>query len=72
MALECKLLSFDVESELLIGEIINVSADESILDEEGKIDPVKLVPITFDAVHNTYITLGEKAGNAFKDGNKLK
>lgn len=53
-------------------EIINVSADESILDEEGKIDPVKLVPITFDAVHNTYITLGEKAGNAFKDGNKLK
>ena len=72
MALECKLLSFDVESELLIGEIINVSADESILDEEGKIDPVKLAPITFDAVHNTYIMLGEKAGNAFKDGNKLK
>lgn len=72
MTLECKLISFDEESELLLGEIVNVSADERILDSEGKIDPQKLRPITFDPVHNDYLVLGEKVGNAFEDGKKLK
>ena len=72
MTLECKLLSFDEESELLLGEIVNVSADERILDGEGNIDPQKLRPITFDPVHNNYLVLGEKVGNAFEDGKKLK
>jgi len=72
MALECKLVSFDAESELLVGEIVNVCADEGILNSEGKIDPAKLCPITFDPVNNAYLTLGEKVGNAFKDGTQLK
>ena len=55
-----------------VGEIVNVSADESVLDEDGKIDPDKLRPITFDPIHNAYRVLGEKVGNAFKDGAKLK
>ena len=42
MALECQFLSFDEETELLLGEIINVSAEEYILGEDGKIDPAKL------------------------------
>lgn len=72
MAMECRLVSYDKESEQLIGEIVNVTADERILDKNGKIDPAKLEPITFDAVHNAYIKLGEKVGNAFKDGLILK
>ena len=72
MALECKFVSFDKETELLIGEIINVCADESILGENGKIDPGKLNPITYDPVNRHYRVLGEKVGNAFKDGTKLK
>lgn len=72
MALECQLVSFDEESELLVGEIVNVCADECILGETGKIDPVKLRPITFDAVNNAYLVLGEKVGNAFQDGKKRK
>ena len=39
---------------------------------DGKIDPAKLAPITFDPVNNAYLKLGEKVGNAFKDGLKLK
>lgn len=70
MALECKLISFDEESELLIGEIVNVCADESILTD-GKIDPTKLDPITYDPVNHAYITLGKKVGNTFSDGKKL-
>lgn len=69
MALECKVKSY--EDEILIGEIVNVTADESILTD-GKIDPKKLKPITYDPVNHTYIGLGEVVGNAFKDGLQLK
>lgn len=69
MALECKVKSF--ENGILIGEIVNVSADDSVITN-GKIDPKKLRPITFDPCNNTYIGLGEKVGNAFRDGRKLQ
>ena len=72
MAVECRLVSYDPESCRLVGEIVNVSADESVLDEDGKIDPDKLRPITFDPIHHTYRALGKKVGNAFQDGAKLK
>ena len=71
MSVECKLLKFN-EDGICIGEIVNVSADESVLGEDGKIDPSKVEAITFDPVHNTYIKLGEKVGNAFSDGKKIK
>lgn len=71
MALECKFVSFDTETELLVGEIINVCAEERVLGENGKIDPAKLRPITFDPVNNDYLVLGEKVGNAFRDGKSL-
>lgn len=72
MALECRMISYDRESCRLVGEIVNVCADESILGEDGKIDLSKFEPITYDPVHHTYIRLGEKVGNAFSDGKVLK
>ena len=72
MALECRLVSYDEESCRMVGEIVNVSAEESVLDENGKIDSGKLQPITFDPVNNAYLKLGEKVGNAFRDGLALK
>lgn len=74
MTLECELLSYDSRPDQLhlVGRIVNVSADESILDGRGKIDPQKLKPIIFDPVHNDYLMVGEKVGNAFKDGLQLK
>lgn len=71
MTIECKLISYDPETCNLIGEIVNVSADESICDEKGKIDPSKLRPITFDPVNNSYLEIGSKVGNAFRDGLQL-
>ena len=71
MAVECKLLSYDTETCCMIGEVVNVCAEESVLTD-GKIDPQKLRPITFDGMNHTYLALGEKVGNAFSDGNKLK
>lgn len=71
MTLECELVSYDEESNHLVGRIVNVSADESILTD-GKIDVAKLRPVTYDPVNNKYIELGAKVGNAFSDGKKLK
>ena len=71
MAIECKLLKFN-EDGICIGEIVNVSADESALGDDGLIAPEKLEAITYDSVHHSYIKLGEKVGNAFSDGKKLK
>lgn len=71
MALECRVISYDMESCRLVGEIVNVSADESVLSE-GKIDPAKLRPITFDPVNHKYLVLGEQVGNAFRDGLALR
>ena len=72
MTLECKLISYEKETCTLIGEIVNVSADETILDENGNIDPRKLNPIVFDPVHAVYYNLGEVVGNAFSDGAALQ
>ena len=72
MAMECELTSYDPETCRLVGRIVNVSADEAILNEKGKVDPMKLRPITFDPMNNTYLVLGEKVGNAFKDGLQIK
>ena len=67
MALECKLIKFN-EDGICIGEIVNVSADESVLSADGKIDAEKLMPICYDSVTHAYRRLGEKVGQAFSDG----
>ena len=72
MALECKVISYDPETCRLVGQIINVSADESVLGDNGKVDTAKLQPITYDPVNHDYLVLGAKVGNAFEDGKKLK
>lgn len=71
MVLECELVSYDEESNHLVGRIVNVSADEQILTD-GKIDYRKLRPITYDPINHHYIELGAVVGNAFSDGKKLK
>ena len=72
MAMECELVFYDPETCRLVGRIVNVSADEKVLNEKGKVDPAKLRPITFDPMNNTYLVLGEMVGNAFRDGLQIK
>ena len=72
MALECELISFDPETEYMFGRIVNVCADESVLDEEGGIDTAKVDPLVFDTVAKTYRRLGDVAGRAFHDGAQLR
>ena len=71
LTLECKLLKIN-EDGIVIGEIVNVSAEESILDANGKINVDRLQIITYDPANMEYRRLGEKVGNAFSDGKKIK
>ena len=72
LVLECKLVSYDTDTEICIGEVVNVSADEKILSESGKIDVEKLQPLCYASEVRGYYTLGKKVGDAFSDGLKLK
>ena len=72
IALECMLVSYDPETCQLVGEIVNVSADEIVLSKDHKIDLGRLQPITFDPVQNEYRVLGERVERAFRDGLELK
>ena len=72
MALECQVISYDEETCRLVGRIINVCADESVLGDNGKVDAAKLQPITYDPMNHHYLVLGEKVGQAFHDGVALK
>lgn len=71
LTLECELKQV-IDGSKFIGEIKNVSIDESVLGDDGELDLNKFSPITYDTVHYGYYRLGEKVGTAFSDGAKLK
>lgn len=72
MALECRMKSYDEETWRMVGEIVNVSVDERILDENGKISPTKFDPIIYDLMNKEYLKVGEKVGDAYRAGLALK
>ena len=75
MTMECRILRKIDESEegyYIVAEIVNILVDEAYLAEDGKPDVEKMQLITYDPVHYGYISIGERVGNAFSDGKKLK
>ena len=72
VGVECKLKDYNPETCILRGEIVNVSVDERVLDQNGKVDASKVIPVIFDPFNNDYLKVGEKVGNAFSDGKALK
>lgn len=74
ISLECKVEEINQYGATLriVAEIVNVSADEAVLDAGGDIDPEKLHAISYDPAKHTYLRIGGKAGTAFSDGNQLK
>lgn len=75
ITMECRVKEKLYESPTgyyLIAEIVNIVCDESYLAADGKPDVEKLKLITFDPVHNGYIALGSRVGDAFSTGKKFK
>jgi flavin reductase (DIM6/NTAB) family NADH-FMN oxidoreductase RutF len=74
MVIECKVIQ-TIEIGLhtqFIGEIVDVKADESIVTEDGKLDPEKLKPVIFTPGIRTYHGLGELIGHGFSIGKEIK
>lgn len=75
MTLECRILRKIDETEdgyNLIAEIVNILVDEAYLAEDGKPDVEKMQLISYEPVHHGYLVMGERVGNAFADGKRLK
>ena len=54
-----------------IGGIVNVVADEFVLNEQGRLDAAKTGLIFYDSFSNSYFSLGEKVGKAWGEGRKF-
>ena len=68
LTLECRVVSWS--DGILIGEVVNQSAAESILTD-GKVDLAKLQPIVFDAAGMCYRAIGDVVGGAWAAGKKF-
>lgn len=73
LTLECRVaeLQHDKGGFRVLGEIVDVVADESVLDEAGKVDPTRLNAFVFDPYQSGYYALGEKIGQAWSSGKKF-
>ena len=73
VVMECELAEIVTTEHFhsVIGKIVNVKADESVLDENGKINPQKLNALIFDQFQNGYYVSGDKAGVAWSSGKEL-
>ena len=70
LTLECEVVEMQEQPYGLrvLGRIVNVLADEKVLDEKGKVDAGKLNAFAFDQMRNGYYAMGEKAGQAWNAG----
>ena len=67
---ECELLEF-LETEHvsgIVGKIVNVKAEEAVLDEKGKVDALKTNALMFDQFRNGYYVTGKHVGQAWNAG----
>ncbi len=73
VVMECELLEF-IKTEYVsgvVGKIVNVKAEEKVLSEDGKVDPVKLNALAFDQFQHGYYTTGKKVAKAWNAGAEL-
>lgn len=73
VVMECELAEV-VENEsfyCIVGKIVNTAAEESVLSENGKVDPAKLNALIFDQFQHGYYVTGEQVGKAWNAGAKL-
>lgn len=75
LTLECRVVEmedYDGGGARVVGEVVNWSADESILNADGKVDLAKLKPIIFDSSALIYRSVGDSVGQAWHSGKKFQ
>ena len=73
LTLECRVVAFQDQPYGLrvLGEIVNVLADERVLDEKGRVDAGKLHAFAFDQMRHDYYAIGGVVGKAWNAGASL-
>ena len=73
VALECELAEITETENLhaVVGRIVNVNADEKVLSDDGKVDPLKLNALIFDQFQRGYYVATEKVGQAWNAGKDM-
>lgn len=73
VTLECELAEITNTENVkaVVGKIVNVLADEKVLSENGKVDPLKLNALIFDQFQRDYYVATEKVGQAWNAGKEI-
>lgn len=73
LVMECRLLQtveLGVHTQF-IGEIIDVKAEEAVLDANGVLDAAKVLPLVYSPANRTYYGLGAVVAKGFDIGKEL-
>ena len=72
LVIECELIEFVKTPNFsgIIARIVNIAADESILNDKGKVAIEKMDMVIYDSFSSKYFTVGEELGKAFGAGKK--
>ena len=70
VVMECELAEVTSTDSFyaIVGRIVNTAAEESVLSENGKVDPAKLDALIFDQFQHGYYVSGEQVGKAWNAG----
>jgi flavin reductase (DIM6/NTAB) family NADH-FMN oxidoreductase RutF len=70
VVIECKLLhTLEIGLHtLFVGEVLDIKADESVLDEKGNPDIEKVRPVIYGTGNMSYYSIGCNLGKAFSIG----
>ena len=70
VVMECELAEVSATESFyaIVGRIVNTAAEESVLSQNGKVDPGKLNALIFDQFQHGYYVSGEKVGQAWNAG----
>ncbi|MBQ8094481.1 MAG: flavin reductase family protein [Clostridia bacterium] len=73
VVMECELAEVAQTESFyaIVGRIVNTAAEEKVLSENGKVDPLKLNALIFDQFQHGYYVTGEQAGKAWNAGAAL-
>lgn len=73
LTMECEVVEVQdfAGEKRFIGRIVNTLVDESILDEESRVDFGAFRPVCYDSTRRVYRVVGEEVGQAWGSGKEL-
>ncbi|MDW4511806.1 flavin reductase family protein [Priestia megaterium] len=73
LVIECELTEIVRGNHIhaIVGKMVNIAVDESVLNERGKIDAKKTRMLFFDSFSYSYFTLRDKFENDWNEGREF-